>query len=106
MFIWFFHDLCIFSLVPTYSNNHSPLPNVIDSLQQGKTFTSQLSLGLWRSQLVLSVGNQDLLLGSLVDQSKFSCSKFGSVDVAGWDLWWSGPAGWVSYSGGATSWAS
>ena len=61
-------DLYILILVSAHLSKRSPLPDFTDSLQHGKSFTSQLSLGYWVGQQVESMGRQGLLSGSLVGQ--------------------------------------
>lgn len=63
-FLWWFpadpvpSDPDIFALVTVHLNKQSPLPGFTGLILQGKTITSQISLGDWRAQLVALAGRK------------------------------------------------
>lgn len=67
----------------------------------GKTFTSQLTLGSWADQLVLSVGRRGLLLLSLFGRDYYLHPEAGRWpwldSTVGWCCWLHSEVRWTHY---------
>lgn len=84
-------------MVSAHLNKSSPLPDFIGKLQQGMTYTSQLMLGYWAGQLVVSMG-RGLAIRVSSWATHSSCSEVRG-GTAGWALWLGGPVGRVLLGG-------